>query len=310
MSSRSNGIGYLMVLGAVLLFSTIEVVSRYLQAGTPFQGPLGAEQVAALRFILGVAFLLPVVITGKRRRKATLRALRLHMPAMAFLGGVGIFLAFYLFHRGVALSGASPAAVIFSANPVFTALLARLVLGERLEARGWMGIGLGLVGALAAVTGFRFTGLLGREDFLGNALVLGSALCWAVYTVYGKRYAEEQGGLTVSFLSITMGSLFFAVMLTVKSAWKDMAGYHPLTWAWLLYLGVVTVGIGYLLYFGGMRRIEVSRGASLFYVKPVLALLLARLFLGETVTWTLCLATALVALAILMVTHAQPSRTG
>lgn len=305
MSSTSRKTGYLMVLGAIVLFSTIEVVSRYLQAGTAYQGPLGAEQVAALRFMLGGAFLLPVVMAGEKGRRAVKRALRLHLPAMAFLGGVGVFLAFYLFHRGVALSGAGPAAVIFSMNPVFTVLLARLVLEEKLGALGWAGIVLGLVGAVAAVTGFRFAGLWGREDFLGNAMVLGSALCWALYTVYGKRHAEEEGGLTVSFLSILVGSLCFAVLLTLEGGWKEMASYRPETWGWLLYLGVVTVGIGYLLYFGGMRRVEASRGISLFYLKPVLALFLARLFLGETVTWALGLAAVLVALAVLLVTRSR-----
>lgn len=297
--------GYFMVLCAIALFSTIEVVSRYLQSGTGFQAPLQAEQVAALRFILGGLFLLPVVLVGKRRRKVVLRALRLHMPAMAFLGAVGVFLGFYLFHRGVTLSKASSAAVIFSVNPVFTALLASLVLGERLRLRAWLGIVLGLVGALAALTGFRFTGLLSREEFLGHTMVLASAGCWAVYTVYGKRYAEEFGGLSVSFSSIAVGSLLFAVFISLRGGWKDVAAYHLAAWGWLLYLGMVTVGLGYLLYFGGMSRVEASRGASLFYLKPVLALFLARIFLGETVAWTLGLAAVLVALSVLLVTRTR-----
>lgn len=294
--------GYFMVLGAVVLFSTIEVVSRYLQTGTNFRGPVGSEQVAALRFILGSLFLFPIVAGGKKRRRSALKALRNHPVAMVFLGSVGVFLAFYLFHRGVASVTASSAALIFSMNPVFTALLAAVVLGERLRFTGWLGIGLGLVGAFAAVTGFRLTGLVFREDFLGNAMVLGSALCWAAYTVYGKRYAQEYGGLTVPFLNIAGGSCLFIVLLTMEGGWKEMVFYDPATWGWLLYLGVATVGVGYLLYFGGMSRIPASRGAGLFYLKPVLALFLAHLALGEAVTWTLLLAAVLVTLAILLVT--------
>jgi len=303
--SKRDWNGYLMVLGAIVLFSTIEVVSRYLQAGTGFQSPVEAEQVAALRFILGLIFLLPVVMAGRKRRKAAFRALRRDFPAAVFLGGVGVFLAFYLFHRGVALSRASSAAVIFSMNPLFTALLASLALGERIPLRGWLGIGLGLVGALAAITGFRFSGLLAREDFLGHSLVLGSAACWAVYTVYGKRYSEEYGGLTVSFLSIAVGSALFAALLTLKGGWRAAAEYHPATWAWLAYLGAITVGLGYLLYFEGMSRVDASRGASLFYLKPVLAVFLAHLFLKETVTWTLGLAAVLVAASVFLVTRSR-----
>ena len=92
------------------------------------------------------------------------------------------------------------------------------------------------------------------------------------------------------------------ILLAVQGGWGELAGYNVRAWTWLLYLGLVTVGIGYILYFEGMRRVPASRGASLFYLKPVLALLFAHFALGEPISYTLLLASVLVASGILLVT--------
>jgi drug/metabolite transporter (DMT)-like permease len=114
----------------------------------------------------------------------------------------------------------------------------------------------------------------------------------------------------VSFLSVVACSLAFAVLLAALGGWGELASYDAGTWGWLLYLGVVTVGLGYLLYFEGMRRVPASRGASLFYLKPVLAVLLAHYALGEPVTYALVLATVMVAAGVLLVTLPRKAPRG
>lgn len=298
--------GYLLVLGAIVLFSTIEVVSKYLQSGGGAAGQVGPSQVATLRFLFGAAFIL-VLLLGRRQGRFITAAVKKDGLPIALLGAVGVFLTFFLLHEGIESTSASTAAVIFSMNPVFTVLIATIILRERLGLMGWLGVGLGLAGAFAAVTGFRFSGLFSREDFLGGILVLVSAVTWSLYTVYGKRYSERYGSLVLSLLTMVSGSLLLAVLLTAQGGWGEMAGYGARAWAWLLYLGLVTVGIGYILYFEGMRRVPASRGASLFYLKPVLALLFAHFALGEPISYTLLLASVMVASGILLVTF-PPAR--
>ncbi len=299
--------GYLLVLGAIVLFSTIEVVAKYLQSGEGAAGQVGAGQVATLRFLLGAAFIF-VLLLGQRQGKFVAAAVRKDGTPIAMLGAVGVFLTFFLLHEGIETTSASTAAVIFSMNPVFTVLIASLVLRERLGALGWLGVSLGLLGAFTAITGFRFSGIFARGDFPGSILVLASAATWSVYTVYGKRYSERYGSLVLSFLTMAVGSTLLAVLLTVQGGWREMAGYNPRAWAWLVYLGVVTVGLGYILYFEGMRRVPASRGASLFYLKPVLALIIAHFTLGEPVTYAMLLASVMVASGILLVTMPPTKR--
>ena len=298
--------GYLLVLGAIVLFSTIEVVSKYLQTGEGAAGQVGPSQVATVRFIFGAAFIL-VLLVGRREARFMADAVRKDGLPIALLGAVGVFLTFFLLHEGIETTSASTAAVIFSMNPVFTVLIASLVLRERLGLLGWLGVSIGLLGAFAAITGFKFSGLLSRDDFLGSLLVLLAACTWSVYTVYGKRYSERYGSLVLSFLTMAIGSALLAVLLGVQGGWEEMAGYNLRAWAWLLYLGVITVGVGYILYFEGMRRVTASRGASLFYVKPILAVFIAYLALGEPISYSLLLASVMVAAGILLVT--LPSET-
>ncbi len=293
--------GYVLVLGAIVLFSTIEVVAKYLQSGGGAAGQVGPLQVATLRFLFGAAFIF-ILLLGRRQGSFITAAVRGDGLPIALLGAVGVFLTFFLLHEGIDSTSASTAAVIFSMNPVFTALIASLVLRERLGPVGWLGVGLGLAGAFAAVTGFRISGLFSRGDFLGGVLVLASAVTWSLYTVYGKRYSERYGSLTLSFLTMLSGSILLALLLTLQKGWGEMGSYGARAWWWLLYLGVVTVGIGYILYFEGMRRVLASRGASLFYLKPVLALLFAHFALGEPISFSLLLAALMVASGILLVT--------
>ena len=60
---------------------------------------------------------------------------------------------------------------------------------------------------------------------------------------------------------------------------------------------------GYFLYFGGLRYVPASRGASLFYVKPILAITIAFIFLGEPITIALLIAALLAAGGVLLVTN-------
>jgi drug/metabolite transporter (DMT)-like permease len=293
--------GYLLVLGAIVLFSTIEVVSKYLQTGEGAASRVGAIQVAALRFMLGAAFLLPLLL-GRRQGKFLIEAIRENGIAVILLGAVGVFLTFYLLHSGIESTSASTAAVIFSMNPVFTVLIASLALKERLGTLGWLGVLIGLAGAFMAITGFKFSGLLSRDDFLGSVMILVAAVSWSAYTVYGKKYSERYGALAISFLSMVVGSILFSVTLSIKGGWNEMGGYNLASWLWLAYLGIITVGIGYILYFEGLRRVPASRGASLFYLKPVLAILIAHFALDEPISYTLLLASILVAAGILLVT--------
>jgi hypothetical protein len=80
--------GYLYVLGAIVLFSTIEVVSKYIQSGQGAASAVGPQQVATLRFLFGAAFIL-VLLLGRHQGKFVARAVRADGLPVFLLGAVG-----------------------------------------------------------------------------------------------------------------------------------------------------------------------------------------------------------------------------
>ena len=180
------------------------------------------QQVATLRFLLGAAFIL-VLLLGQRQGKFIAGAVRVDGLPIALLGAVGVFLTFFLLHEGIESTSASTAAVIFSMNPVFTVLIASVVLRERLGVAGWLGVGLGLVGAFIAVTGFHFSGLSpGRISWAG-VLVLVSAATWSSIRCTARGIPSATAAWCCSFLTMAAGSLLLAVLLTVEGGWAEMA---------------------------------------------------------------------------------------
>jgi drug/metabolite transporter (DMT)-like permease len=292
--------GYLSVFVAIFLFSTVEVAAKLIHR---LHGPgeIGHLQLAFLRFLFAGMFLLTVLAARGRLRLAA-EALRRDALPMLVLGVLGIYVTFTLYYWGLERTRASTAAVVFCVNPVFTAVLARPLLKERFRWSAWVGVGLGLAGALLAIAGTGSSGLPARSELMGGSAVLAAALSWSLYTIVGKRYSEKYGETVVSFTGIAIGSALFLFTILLRGEGRRFLDLHPDTWLICMYIGVLTVGVAYLFYFGGLKKVPASSGASLFFLKPSLAVLLAWLVLGES-PGPLWLPVALSSLGIVLTTY-------
>jgi drug/metabolite transporter (DMT)-like permease len=168
--------------------------------------------------------------------------------------------------------------VLIATAPVITALLAVLFLGERLRPLGWVGMGLSFAGA-AVISLDEGSGLsLDR----GAIFILLSAVCVSAYFVLQKPYLRKYGALAFTTYAIWAGTLFSLAFLPglVAQAGEATAG----TTLTLVYLGVFPTAVGYVTYAYAFSRMPAARAASFLYVIPVLAYLIAWIWLGEVPT--------------------------
>lgn len=197
------------------------------------------------------------------------------LPVIAGLG----FLAFTFYHAalnyGELTVASGPAGVLIATAPVITALLAVLFLGESLKPLGWVGMALSFVGAavisLDEGRGFSFD--------RGAVFILLSALCVSAYFVLQKPYLRKYGALAFTTYAIWAGTIFALVFLPglVAQAGQATAG----TTLTMIYLGVFPTAVGYVTYAYAFSRMPAARAASFLYVIPVLAYVIAWLWLGE-----------------------------
>lgn len=278
---------FLLVFVGVVLFSTVEVVTKWIGPAIP---PL---RLALLRFlIMGLVLLVPGALDLRRRKIRPRR----HEAVLALgLGFTGIVLGIGLFHLALIFLQANSGAIIFSANPVFTAFLAPLLLKETLSVRHQAAMGLGLLGVLVFLWergGFSF------HATTGVLLMGGSMAAFALYSIMAKRCMPTYGLWAVTAFSALAGSL---MLLPITWALEGRPwGGDGMVWPWarLAYLSLGATTLGYAAYLGGLQRVAVSRGSMLFFLKPVIASLLAYLLLGEASTWTTWTGTALILLAL------------
>ena len=241
-----------------------------IRAGLDVYGP---GQIALFRFavasvVLG-AFALATRMPLPERRD---------LPAV-FLAG---FLAFTVYHvalnYGELVVVAGAASVLINTAPLFTALLAVLFLGERLRLLGWVGMAVSFCGAALISAG--------EGEGFGLApqalLILLGALSSSIYFVFQKPYLQKYGALAFTTYAVWAGTLLTLVFLPGLISQVAMAPIG--TTLAMVYLGVFPTAIAYATYAHALSRMPASLAVSFLYLIPVMAYLIAWVWLGEVPT--------------------------
>ena len=229
-----------------------------------------AIAVAFWRCALGAALLLPPALVRSERFPKG-RDLWVGMAAGVALGAHFGFWISSLDHTSVAAS-----VVLVSTQPVFVAILAYLLFGERTTPLSFAGILAALVGT-AVIVG---DDSVGSAALLGNALALAGALAVAVYVLIG-RYSRT-GGIGVLPYSVVVYSAAALALLPVALVLDvRLWGYPGETWFWIWAITLGPQLMGHTVFNWALRYVEASIISATILAEPVVSALLAWLILAE-----------------------------
>ncbi len=262
---REEVLGLLAGVGVLILFSGMLVVSRYGATNS-----LTVFDMAALRFGVAGLFTAPLLLRMRIPRVSLRQAIILGCCSGAVFT---LFLFGGMSYAPVAHGGI----VVNGSMPVFAALIAWVIFGERLG--GWRIAGIVLIVAGVAATGWDALAFGEPGQWRGHLLFIGAAACNATFltAVRGWRIGALESLITVNGMNVLfyLPLWYFVLPSNIANApWQEIA-------LQAVYQGIVAAFFASILIAFAARTLGGTRQAAIMSGAPALALLLAIPTLGE-----------------------------
>ncbi len=271
----------------IVLWSTGFIGARL---GLPYAEPF---TFLSLRLALASALLLVVALIMRAPWPKTPRAVA-HIAVAGFMVH-GVYLGGVFWGIGHGLS-AGVAAIIVCVQPLLTAALAGVFLGERIIARHWLGLLLGL-GGVAVVVSSRLQG--GTASAVSVAGALAALLGITLGTMYQKRFCAEadlRTGGTIQYA--VSGAVLFVLALSLEQMTIEWTKEFVFALVWLVVV-LSTGAIGLL--FALIRHGAVAKVASLFYLAPPFTVIFGYLLFDEALETSALIGLAIVVAGVALV---------
>ena len=242
-------------------------------------GAMTPESIGGWRFLLAGLVLVPLVGLREGLDWSGLRRNLLPLTAMAVIGigGFNIFLFYGLKHTSP-VNGA----LIMALCPALITFLSALLMRERISARQFAGLGLGLAGVGVVVSHGSLHALLSLSFQIGDLLVLLAACSWAVYSTIPRRFITGLPPLQITTGSIALGGLLISAF--AMGTQHDFWVMPPLgVAAAVLTMSMLGSVLAYLWWNDGVKEVGAGTAALFMNLVPVFAALIG-VALGQHVT--------------------------
>jgi len=228
--------------------------------------------------LLAAAAAFVVAIAALEGRPTLTRAEWRRIIQLAIVGHVIYQLCFV---AALGRTSVANSALIFAFTPIVVAILTSVVGHERIPLARWAGAAVSLGGIYLVVGGSAGTA---GANMSGNILAAGAMFCWALYTVGARPLLVTRSALTVTGYSMAAGSLLYLPL-----AWSGLRelrwGTVPVSaWAALVLSALLALFVAYMIWYTAVQTIGGTRTAVYSNVTPVVAMVVAAIWLGEPIT--------------------------
>src|SRR5438067_12386992 len=274
-------LAYAMVAVAATLFAVNGTVSKVILGSG-----ITAQQLTEIRCAGALAGLTLIAVLV---RPNSLHVSRRELPLLVALGVGGLALVqwsyFFAIHRvaiGIAL-------VIQFVGPILVALWARLVYGEHVRRRIWVALALALTGLLLIVEIWKAN----RPNSAGLAAAALAAVTYASYILLAERGVRRRDPVTLSAWGFFFATLFWSALApwwnfpggrvdNRVSLLGNLVSTHLPIWALMVWMVVLGTIVPFALVVAALRHISATRAGITAMLEPLLAIVIAWAWLGES----------------------------
>jgi S-adenosylmethionine uptake transporter len=267
------------VLIAAIAIGVLTLMDATIKEATTRHASL---QVAFLRFVFGAVFAFGLA-AGFRVGWPSLESVRANGLRAVLVAATAA-----LFFYALSVLPLADAIGVSFASPFFVVLFGALILGEKLDSRIWLALGLGVAGMLVILGGQIGRNTYASGAWLGALAAVGSALTYALSMVLLRARARKDAVLLI----VLMHSLGPGLILAVPAAlvWTAPSGTDLLLFAAMGGLGC----LGHIGLATAFSRAEAARLAPVEYTALVWGMLLGLTLFGEVPSILTLLGTGLI----------------
>ncbi|MGB5230318.1 MAG: DMT family transporter [Desulfoprunum sp.] len=264
-SATSALIGILYVALSAASFGALPIFIKVAYAA-------GAETVAvlALRFAFA-AFLMCVIMLLRRQRWPRGR----NLLTLIGMGGLGYVGQSYCFFAALNHASAGLVSLLLYLYPTLVTLLAAVFLQQPLSRTR-------IAAVLAALAG---TALIIGGDSSGSLtgilLGIGAALIYSIYILVGSRMMQAEGALPAATVIMISAAAVFAVMAAAE---RPALPEGSVGWSAIAAIALISTVVAMVFFFAGLARLPAADAATVSTLEPLVTVILAALFLGESIT--------------------------
>ncbi len=284
---RHSWIAYLAVFVGVLGHASTEFFAVL--------SGIGGPELSVWRFVLGSAGLVIVALVLPSSRDL-IAPFRTHGWRLLGLSLLGVTIGYLVFHWSLDFASVPQVATVVTTIPIFVAISTLIINGQRISMSKYASGACAVIGIALLITDGYLAKLGGStENLLGIFLAMACAAAVAAYSVLIRPLISEYGALRITAISMFLGAigLWLVVGLTF-GIWATPNRLLMLEgqalWS-LLTIAFWNTTITQFLWIGGLAAVpDITRGSYLFFLKPVIAAILAVLILAQPLTMTQLLA--------------------
>lgn len=295
-AEKNNRWYFVLLVVACLMFAAQGTAIKFLS------WQLTPILVTFLPYYTGTLLLIPLLIHARRSKSCV--PIQPSDWGRFLVGGLGQVVAQFSYVEGVTRSLVSNASILGLLSPVVTALLASLMLRERITRLRILALAIGLVGVLFLSTNsLRESTFLQMTYLAGNLLVLVSVAACAFYNVYCKSlFGRFQQVEIVAWTAIAASVLSLPLVLGVDP--PHLSTFRKFTYqSWLAfgYQGIVAYCIAMLVFFSALKHLDVTVASISQYLNPVFGVIIAAILLHERLKMLAICGSAIVFLSTILI---------
>ena len=265
---------------------------------------LGPIAITFLPFYCTTLLAIPLLLRMRRNRPTAQTPSSRDWIRFAIAGVGGQVLAQLGMTWGISYSLASNGAILSLLIPVISAVLASMMLSERMTPVRIVSLLVGLAGViLMSASDIQHASFFQSRFFLGNLMIFGGCAGSAFYNVYCKGLLlrfEEIEILIYSYITASLASI--PLLIWVEPVpWRNLLSFTLSSWLAFAFLALFMYGASMLLFFKALAHLDVTTASISMYLVPVFGVLLAITMLGERLNLLEVLGAVIVLSATLLV---------